>query len=1397
MNDHNRSSSYSGDIGTFITERIRKLRPRLLDLTKRNPLISMKLSERYNALVRIVDEQPAVLLERLSNGKGMELISLPDLEEEPKDETTEEFRQAYQEARHTDEEYLAFLEELDNGNGNGYDGSDILAAERALKDRVRAQLGLVPLPVGDKISIEDHARVHLIEPSYDLPEPDRDPGDERHTDNFIQTLLLQESLERKLNAIIDKNRRWEQETGVAVLQAVFGSIEWREIDDSRSSFAPLVVLPVSVEKCKNRYGFKYNVFSKGESPEVNIAISKKFESDFGIVLPTFSEEADIEGYFEEVGKAIENKKGWRVRRQAAIGVFPSQHLTMYEDLDPDRYNFASSGVIDSLLGGTATTGDPIGYHEPEDLDDSHFEKDLPLLVADVDSSQIAAISSCITESKSIAIEGPPGSGKSQTIVNIIGAALAKGEKVLFVAEKAAALNVVKSRLDACGLGDFVLPLQANYSSRRSLLEALRTRLGTRVRSAPSDLGRVRSKLAGQRSQLSHYLDILESEFEDTGLSVHRVLGRAMVARDLHDIDGFDVALSAGKFGVKEYHSRDLILEVGERFYREKQQFENLESQWKPISQPVLNPFDREQILARARGIGEVLEEVDRLWKGMARFRFVSLRSMSDLKTIGQVLKKYQEVESRIVPGLLNRLCEGKNARLFDVFIEARNALAADQLALRERTSRTIDDDLLADLQKVLKWVDQWELKSPTASGLKERIARLNAVLAALDKNLDSIAAAKELVGVNNKTTLSGLVRFSQVINDYGENVLGYRNRQLEGKESRKKIRGLAEEAMALISEFHQLREKIQFNRLTTPEEINADIRILEGARWYSWLKPSYRKARSRFVYASNLDHFRSEEAAELLDEYQRCRRREGRLTENALLRRLLGEAFQLNDVEWAELIKCCEMYEKLGAEFWDKGNTPFLNFVRGADTDKVLAMPLLPEELNREETAAISVYRLEKLIEEWSACRRDMQDKQEEFGVKYMALGLESELAIDKLNLLARDVEKYIANTNKLYSAPDTEKLFASLECRPEDALESFLPTREFVETMSAVPRREWGPLVAVLTEGNPVEVLEEITTIGQLYGEVLDELEEINSKTAVGWSVEGDIDSWNIDSNRLSEAGRDDEGLKRSSTFVKAKSDLSGLSVAEPILNLARSVRDGDDFKRVLQMLIDLGLAKQVYDKYGNQLSSYSGRDLDKLRDRIKELDRQCFELARAQLRGLVANTGTLPAGNGRGPKRSWTEMSLIKNELGKQKRHIPVRDLVRRAGKSLFTLMPCWMMSPLAVSQYINKNELNFDLIVIDEASQMTPENAVGALVRGKRAVVVGDTKQLPPTNFFRKMFDIDDDDDEETVEESILELANSCFNPVYRLRWHYRSRHSGLIAFSNHLDFPWFRRHFSACC
>ena len=182
--------------------------------------------------------------------------------------------------------------------------------------------------------------------------------------------------------------------------------------------------------------------------------------------------------------------------------------------------------------------------------------------------------------------------------------------------------------------------------------------------------------------------------------------------------------------------------------------------------------------------------------------------------------------------------------------------------------------------------------------------------------------------------------------------------------------------------------------------------------------------------------------------------------------------------------------------------------------------------------------------------------------------------------------------------------------------------------------------------------------------------------------------------------------------------------------------------------------------------------------------LDKVQFEIAKARIRSKLIND--LPS------LEHFTtgvdEISILKKELSKQRRIMPIRRLFKAIPNLLLTLKPCLMMSPLSVSLFLEAETYKFDIVIFDEASQVCTENAIGAISRAKQVVIAGDSKQLPPTNFFQAAisegdFDSLDDDDEfddSNAYESILDEANML--PERTLRWHYRSRHEGLIAFSN---------------
>jgi len=181
---------------------------------------------------------------------------------------------------------------------------------------------------------------------------------------------------------------------------------------------------------------------------------------------------------------------------------------------------------------------------------------------------------------------------------------------------------------------------------------------------------------------------------------------------------------------------------------------------------------------------------------------------------------------------------------------------------------------------------------------------------------------------------------------------------------------------------------------------------------------------------------------------------------------------------------------------------------------------------------------------------------------------------------------------------------------------------------------------------------------------------------------------------------------------------------------------------------------------------------------EKFRQADAQFQKLTSAQIAARLS--GKVPSPNQERASPAW---GILRREMGKKIRHMPVRQLVKEAPDALMTLKPCLMMSPLSVAQYLSADHAHFDVVIFDEASQITVWDAVGALARGKQVIVAGDPKQLPPTNFFARSDD--DPDGEVDVEgdlESILDEMLGASIPQRTLNLHYRSRRESLIAFSN---------------
>lgn len=523
-------SNVSDDVKRWTSEAIAKLRSKLIDLSRKSPLISFKHGARSVSQLRIVDERPDLLFEALCNNP-MGFEPLPGEDATPPDERTPQFQIAYERARLTDERYLR------ETDGLGEDESEARAwqdAERMLRSRVREQLGLPTLQYGKGIDVASIARAHGFDPSFDLKFSDDDDLADHHEDEHIRVLLTRKELDHRLKTIWDRAGTHLRETGLHTLHLAFGFVQWFEDDTSDIPMhAPLLLLPVALDREVKRGRFEYTLRALEDELEVNIALIEKAREHWGLKLPELRDEEKPESYFIRARVILEKGNRLSLRNFITLAVLPP--MILWKDLDPGIWPenaFALHRLLPGLIGakdlGSAA---PLG--ETIDIDDPARAAAIPALITDADASQHSAIID-MAAGHDLAIEGPPGTGKSQTITNMIATALSKGKRVLFVAEKQAALTVVANRLRVAGFGPLLLELHGDRANRGDVYEGIRHRLEYRPEHNANQLEEKRAELRRHRDLLRRYMTLVRTKVGSLGHTAYDLAWREIRLRDSLD-----------------------------------------------------------------------------------------------------------------------------------------------------------------------------------------------------------------------------------------------------------------------------------------------------------------------------------------------------------------------------------------------------------------------------------------------------------------------------------------------------------------------------------------------------------------------------------------------------------------------------------------------------------------------------------------------------------------------------------------------------------------------------------------------------------------------------------------------------------------------------------------------
>lgn len=392
-------------------------------------------------------------------------------------------------------------------------------------------------------------------------------------DGVLQTTLTAEQLDHSLRRIEEQARLSIEEQGVNTLFLALGLLHYTEAEASDVVFrAPLVLLPVSLRRTSARAAFTLD--AADDEPMVNPALAEMLSREYGLALPDLPEAAPLppadagsaaphtlQSLFVDVQALVDAlpvaKTGtpWKVTSEVFLGLFSFQKLVMYKDLEANAAAIRDHRLVHQLITRRgAVKGGGLGL--PDDVRQARLDEvyppELGAHVVDADGSQQRALAA-VDRGYDLVVEGPPGTGKSQTITNVIAQALHAGKSVLFVAEKMAALDVVHQRLQQAGLGEFCLELHSTRSSKREVIRSIASALDASLLPSPvpADAG---ERLREVRASLSAYVTALHEPFAAMQASPFTAYGELARVLDAPHVDWTGDATQVTRLALEQAQS---------------------------------------------------------------------------------------------------------------------------------------------------------------------------------------------------------------------------------------------------------------------------------------------------------------------------------------------------------------------------------------------------------------------------------------------------------------------------------------------------------------------------------------------------------------------------------------------------------------------------------------------------------------------------------------------------------------------------------------------------------------------------------------------------------------------------------------------------------------------------
>ena len=342
----------------------------------------------------------------------------------------------------------------------------------------------------------------------------------------FKTNLGEADVKKRLRELYRTSRSMANETGVTSLFVAVGFLQWNEKDGDALHKAPLLLIPAQLVRQAAAPG--YRLQRTEEDAVVNFCAVELLRSQFGIRVEGVEGgdvgdgDPDFTDAFSHFSEAIQSRKEWSITTGVGLGIFTFSKVVIWKDLAEHFDEFKKHPFVAHLAEGTGLFDDKVAVFPPEEVE-RHIQPDRLFCPMSSDSSQLTAV--LYSElGKSFVLHGPPGTGKSQTITNIIAHNMALGKRVLFVSEKKAALDVVYKRLSGCGLAPFCLEMHSNKVDKANVMRQFAEALATTPARNPANWDATWSEVGSLMSEIGAYARELHQPCAN-GLSAYSCLSR--------------------------------------------------------------------------------------------------------------------------------------------------------------------------------------------------------------------------------------------------------------------------------------------------------------------------------------------------------------------------------------------------------------------------------------------------------------------------------------------------------------------------------------------------------------------------------------------------------------------------------------------------------------------------------------------------------------------------------------------------------------------------------------------------------------------------------------------------------------------------------------------------------